>query len=102
MSERCAGLMMAGYSTLYGYRHCPRRGKVQRNGKWYCGTHDPVRCAERQAKRDEEGARSLKAERERREFTSGCEAMCVAAGVTLEDLRQGRVRVMVIPCEAQP
>ncbi len=34
-------------------RHeCSNNAKVERNGKWYCGAHDPVVRAERQAKRD--------------------------------------------------
>jgi uncharacterized Zn finger protein (UPF0148 family) len=40
--------------TVYGSRGlsswaCDRKGKFERNGKWYCGTHDPERL---KAKRD--------------------------------------------------
>ncbi len=33
-------------------RSCPNRGKFERNGKWYCGIHDPVRKAEKEKQRD--------------------------------------------------
>lgn len=28
------------------YHHCGRTAKVEREGKWYCGTHDPVKRKE--------------------------------------------------------
>ncbi len=31
---------------------CPAAGKIERDGKWYCGIHDPVAIAERAAKRE--------------------------------------------------
>ena len=31
---------------------CPRKGKVERNGKWYCGQHDPEAVAAKQAAKD--------------------------------------------------
>ncbi len=31
------------------YKPCPRRGKVQREGQWYCGLHDPEAVRERKA-----------------------------------------------------
>jgi len=45
--------------VLNGYRQhpCGKRGKVERGGKWYCGTHDPVRRAEKQKARDAEWQR---------------------------------------------
>lgn len=35
---------------------CPNNAKVERDGKWYCGTHDPVKRKEKQEKRDEKWA----------------------------------------------
>ncbi len=36
----------------FDYFQCGNKAKVERDGKHYCGTHDPVRRAVRQAKRD--------------------------------------------------
>ncbi len=42
----------------YHHYPCGKTAKVQRDGKWYCGTHDPERLekkrAERNARWDEE------------------------------------------------
>ena len=34
------------------WRQCKNKGTVKRNGKWYCGVHDPEKANERQEKRD--------------------------------------------------
>jgi len=43
---------------------CGKRAKAERDGKWYCGIHDPVRVQERrkaeQEKQDEESYRQYK------------------------------------------
>ena len=36
---------------------CGKTAKVERDGKWYCGIHDPVRVAAKRAERDAEYAR---------------------------------------------
>ena len=33
------------------YHDCKKKAKALRDGRFYCGIHDPVRIAERQAKR---------------------------------------------------
>lgn len=33
---------------------CPHRAKVERDGKWYCGTHDPVAAKARRDKKHAE------------------------------------------------
>lgn len=35
-----------------GHFRCPNNAKYEQDGKWYCGTHDPVRVKQRQDKRD--------------------------------------------------
>lgn len=49
------------HSGGYYQSTCSRNGKVERDGKWYCGQHDPVAVEERRAARsrrwDEEDAR---------------------------------------------
>ena len=46
MSEQCSA-----YAGNYA-GSCFNKAKVERSGKWYCGVHDPVRQAEKQAERD--------------------------------------------------
>jgi len=38
MENRCAGYISQG---RMGIAHCTHKPKVERNGKWYCGVHDP-------------------------------------------------------------
>lgn len=47
------------------YRHqCPKSGKIERDGKWYCGTHDPVRIKEKREERDRKWSERFRAQRE--------------------------------------
>lgn len=61
--KRCVGEAWTTGNFPRQYR-CSHRGKVQRAGGWYCGTHDPdaiaVRKAERDAKYAAEQAADLK------------------------------------------
>ena len=45
--NRCSATTYIGWGS--GFTRCAYKGKVERDGKWYCGTHDPVR---RKAKSD--------------------------------------------------
>lgn len=55
--EKCSGSTWGG---RMGLLPCVSKAKVERNGKHYCGMHDPVRVKERQdardAKRNQENA----------------------------------------------
>ena len=42
------------YRGRFSSSPCARTAKVERNGKHYCGIHDPVSVAEKRAKRDAE------------------------------------------------
>lgn len=46
--HQCCGQIWQNYH----YSSCSRNGKVERDGKWYCGTHDPVAVEEKSKKRD--------------------------------------------------
>lgn len=48
-NEKCVGLVRS--SGNYWSHPCGKLAKVERNGKWYCGLHDPVPKAERTKKR---------------------------------------------------
>lgn len=45
----CSG---STYHGRIGFLPCVNAGKVERDGRWYCGIHDPVKVAARKAKRD--------------------------------------------------
>jgi len=51
MADMCCKIMAAYYLSSEGHP-CGKPAKVQREGKWYCGKHDPVKVAERQARVD--------------------------------------------------
>jgi len=38
MENKCSGYVSLG---RMGIGHCHNKPKVERNGKWYCGVHDP-------------------------------------------------------------
>ena len=46
MAEKCCNKVFGGYD----YYRCGRPGKIQRDGRWYCGFCDPVKVAARRAK----------------------------------------------------
>ena len=52
VKHRCETRIFTGMA-FHGHL-CNRPAKVERNGKHYCGTHDPVSVAEKRAKRDAE------------------------------------------------
>jgi uncharacterized Zn finger protein (UPF0148 family) len=54
MREPCAG---STWEPRIGHRRCGNSGKVQRGGKWYCGTHDPEAKRAREERRAEQHAR---------------------------------------------
>lgn len=55
MSEKhaCAGMTWDGWR----HRNCARYGKFERDGAWFCGTHDPVAKQSRLDKRSAEWKR---------------------------------------------
>ena len=67
MSEKqmcCAKVVSdsTGFRTFY--KPCSKAAKVDRDGKWYCGTHDPVaikqKCEAQSAKRNAQREAELK------------------------------------------
>jgi len=38
------------------YVQCPHNAKVERDGKWYCGVHDPVSRRQKQDERDKKSS----------------------------------------------
>jgi hypothetical protein len=58
----------------YSYHACSRRATFERNGKWYCGTHDPEKIAAKSKMRESKWKADFAAERARRAFVSACES----------------------------
>ena len=51
-SEMCSERVYDRESAYAPDHQCSRKGKFERDGKWYCGQHDPVKVAERRKKAD--------------------------------------------------
>jgi uncharacterized Zn finger protein (UPF0148 family) len=83
--HQCEGLLRTDSWTGRRQR-CERRGTVERDGKLYCGTHDPVRIAERQAKRDAARDAERAERRARRARAAAIAALC--KGVPTEKLQK--------------
>ena len=69
----CATVSGEKVFLRYHYKPCGRTATVERNGKWYCKMHDPVRIREREDARREENNAQWKAEDNRRMFVIACE-----------------------------
>jgi len=52
------------YGTLMHRKDCGKTAKFERDGKHYCGTHDPVAVAARNKQRDAEFKKRWEAERQ--------------------------------------
>lgn len=48
-SRQCCGQIRRGSGYHIRHVQCEKTGKIERDGKWYCGTHDPVKRAEKRA-----------------------------------------------------
>ena len=48
-AKKCSERISGGFHSY----QCSKSGKIERDGRWYCGTHDPVRIKEKR----EESAR---------------------------------------------
>ena len=52
-TRKCVESVWTGLGNGYGLsRQCGRTGKVQHEGRWYCGMHSPEAKAKRKAKSD--------------------------------------------------
>lgn len=60
--HQCAGKIRLGTSWPR-YVPCKRPGKVQSDGKWWCGIHDPQARQAKQDKRDAEWKAKVEADR---------------------------------------
>lgn len=63
MSEKKTCCARVNVSWPYKGDPCGKSAKVERDGKWYCGTHGPVRVEERRKARREAGLARYEAER---------------------------------------
>lgn len=97
MSDQLCGGKLRGWG-----QSCRRQATVERDGRHYCGTHDPVARKARQEERDtawraryDAETRARAAQRERERFNAVVGDLARAAGATTEDLAAGRVRVTV-------
>ena len=73
------------------YHACGKTAKVQRDGKWYCGIHDPEKVAERRKKQDDKWHAGMKAAREERRRREAEQNYC--ANLTTEYLETHGVAV---------
>jgi hypothetical protein len=75
------------YERAYGPRRCEKPGKVQEDGKWYCGVHNPELKRQRDAKwRAQHEAKSRCEEAAYRRRAAEAAA---CRGVATEHLREG-------------
>ncbi len=69
---------------------CSFRGRVQRDGKWYCKKHDPVAVKEKRDKRIAEINRRFEEVKGQHERAQKCAEAC--EGVPTHKLRKGMLK----------
>ena len=86
MSNQCS------YKSCFGewnVRNCLRKGKVQREGEWYCKQHDPVAV---KAKQDAEKAKYQAQHKRQKEDYARRQALeKLANGIETKDLHKYRL-----------
>ena len=85
-AEKCCGVIWNGA----GYRNfiCGKKGKVQRNGKWYCGRCDPDAVASRNAKAEARYQDAVNARIDARKAERIRDARAAAFPAIVEALRE--------------
>lgn len=58
---------------------CSRAGKIEREGKWYCGQHDPVKVAKQRAAEDAKDEQQFLEKMAKRRLESAAPALLDAA-----------------------
>lgn len=72
---------------------CNRKGTVERDGKWYCWQHDPVRLKEKAEADEKQYRRSLQLQREAGQRREAEAKAC--AGVHTSELYPGMLRELL-------
>jgi hypothetical protein len=93
-SPRCCG---KSYDRYYGATQCTKRGKVERDGKSYCGIHDPVAVKARKQVRDDawKAKRDTEDKRTHAYYARRTAESAACRGVATEVLREGLVAELI-------
>ena len=103
-TRKCVESVWTGLGNGHGFsRQCGRTGKVQHEGRWYCGMHSPEAKAKRKAKSDahyQQYREKMDAKYAREDFDrragDALRAMNITDPQTLTDsYQQGRVAGLV-------
>ena len=62
--HKCEELVYSRYGAWPVHNQCENNAKVERDGRRYCGTHDPVRIKEKQDARNKKWTEERKAKQE--------------------------------------
>lgn len=87
----CSGKVYRGTDGWRGrYDPCSKRAKVERDGVWYCGVHDPVARKEKDDKRHTEWKQRQQTELKATRFKYAAQELCEGVDdVVLKDLGRG-------------
>ena len=92
MVERC---VERGRSGLRGQLWaCANKGKVERDGKWYCGVHDPEKRKARVAANTAKWEADTRLARHRRDYATLREALAGAALAWYKEPQSATVSAM--------
>lgn len=87
--QRCSTRVYSGERADWGGHTCGRKAKVEVDGKWYCGIHNPESVAKRRKKQEAEWAEKSKRDHERwdrekfdRQAGDACRAMGIKDPLT--------------------
>lgn len=91
----CKGVRISGLS-FYREKPCGRTARVERDGKYYCLMHDPVRCKMKSDKRDAAWRANYNARMKAANHKSSCVIAC--AGMADPVTMVNALRGFVIQC----
>jgi len=86
MSQQCCYRIPVDVGYRSTSKPCTRAGKVERNGKWYCGQHDPQAKAARRQAQNEKWEADLRARARLHQLQSAAPALMEALELALRDI----------------
>ena len=84
--------------TSYGFSGCCKRASVERDGKRYCGTHDPVKVKERQEKRTKAYIQESEDRMKRCKFENDMVAFRDACVEAVRSIAEGNSAIPKLTC----
>lgn len=81
--NRCEEMLFRNWNRY----QCRKTAKVQREGKWYCTIHDPIRIKEKSEQRDEKWNEEWRIKQEKQDYEDFAVQYCKSQELSLQQLK---------------